>query len=89
MPPSSRWCSVSLGGLQAWGWYLPGKTGTRSLISLPRHMVDESFVAGSGVFRYWRMASMSRSPLLPTLPVTNRLVVWTPLYSYYGEMLRS
>ena len=44
----------------AWGWYLPGKIGTRSLIGLPkRHMAGESFVAGSGVFRYWRMASMS------------------------------
>ena len=38
---TSRWCSVSVH--VGWGWYLPGRIGTRSLIGLPkRHMTGES-----------------------------------------------
>jgi hypothetical protein len=52
----------------------------KSLIGRPKmHSAGESFVVGSGVFRYWRIAiwraSVSRVPLGPVLLVMRRFVI--------------
>ena len=66
------------------GSYRPGSMGMKSLIGRPKiHMAGDSFVSGSGVFRYWRMArwslSVSSSPLGPVLEVMMRFAVFTPI----------
>ena len=66
------------------GRYLPGRIGMRSLVGLPKmHIAGDCFVAGSGAFRYWRIAcwklSMSRLPLEPVFPMIRRLIVFTAI----------
>ena len=66
-----------------WRSNLPGRMGIRSLTGLPKtHIAGDIRVAGSGVFRYCRIAlwkaSESRLPLAVTLPVSRRFIVFTP-----------
>ena len=54
------------------------------LVALPKmHIAGDCFVAGSGAFRYWRIAcwklSMSRLPLEPVFPMIRRLIVFTAI----------
>ena len=67
-----------------WGWYLPCGIGMKSFMGSPNtHIAGDTFVTGSGVFRYWSMAlcniSVSSCPFGPVLFVIRRFTVFTPI----------
>ena len=73
-----------------WGMQWPGSMGMKSLIGLPKtHWAGNSFVAGSGVFRYCSMArckaSVFRLPCGSVLLVMSRLTVLTPISALQFE----
>lgn len=79
---SSRRSKVVLHDL--WGVYLPGSTGIRSFMVLPKtQFAGDCLVKGSGVFLYCRMAfwnvSVARSPVGPVFPDISLFIVLTPI----------
>ncbi len=66
------------------GWYFPSRTGSRSLICLPKMIwAGDSLVTGSGVLRNVRTArwtaSVSSCPELSTLLVIRRFIDFTAI----------